>query len=98
MVPECSNAFLAVWRHNPIRRKGKKQNKPIFSYEKTFFCEKFSKNLDVQSNTKKVNIDESEKFPSSQNPKGKLLQERKEFERPAEEDVEEEAKKVILWN
>ena len=28
----------------------------------------------------------------------RLLQERKEFERPAEEDVEEEAKKVILWN
>ena len=28
----------------------------------------------------------------------RLLQERKELERPAEEDVEEEAKKVILWN
>ena len=28
----------------------------------------------------------------------RLLQERKEIERPAEEDVEEEAKKVILWN
>jgi len=28
----------------------------------------------------------------------RILQERKEFERPAEEDVEEEAKKVILWN
>ena len=28
----------------------------------------------------------------------KLLQERQEIERPAEEDVEEEAKKVILWN
>ena len=28
----------------------------------------------------------------------RLLQERQEFERPAEEDVEEEAKKVILWN
>ena len=28
----------------------------------------------------------------------RLLQEQKEFERPAEEDVEEEAKKVILWN
>jgi len=28
----------------------------------------------------------------------RLLQERKEFERPAEDDVEEEAKKVILWN
>ena len=28
----------------------------------------------------------------------RLLQERKEFERPAEEDVEEEAKNVILWN
>ena len=28
----------------------------------------------------------------------RLLQERQEFERPAEDDVEEEAKKVILWN
>ena len=28
----------------------------------------------------------------------RLLQERKEIEKPAEEDVEEEAKKVILWN
>ena len=28
----------------------------------------------------------------------RLLQERKEFERPAEEEVEKEAKKVILWN
>jgi hypothetical protein len=28
----------------------------------------------------------------------KLLQERKEIESLAEEDVEEEAKKVILWN
>ena len=28
----------------------------------------------------------------------RLLQERQEIERPAEEDVEEEAKKVILWN
>jgi len=28
----------------------------------------------------------------------RLLQERKELERPAEEEVEKEAKKVILWN
>jgi hypothetical protein len=28
----------------------------------------------------------------------RLLQERKEFVRPAEEEVEKEAKKVILWN
>ena len=28
----------------------------------------------------------------------RLLRERQEIERPAEEDVEEEAKKVILWN
>jgi hypothetical protein len=28
----------------------------------------------------------------------RLLRERQEIERPVEEDVEEEAKKVILWN
>jgi hypothetical protein len=28
----------------------------------------------------------------------RLLQERQEIERPAEESVEEEAKRVILWN